>query len=89
MFGALAHGVPQVVIPQGADNFVNGDLVERCGVGLSILPADLNPAQVRRCVRAILDGPSFAARAAELEREVAAMPDAQAVAGDLAARFGS
>jgi UDP:flavonoid glycosyltransferase YjiC (YdhE family) len=89
MFGALAHGVPQVVIPQGADNFVNGELVERCGVGLSIRPDDLNPAQVRRCVRAILDGTSFAARAAELEREVAAMPDAQEVAGDLVARFGS
>ncbi len=89
MFGTLAHGVPQVVIPQGADNFLNGDLVERAGAGLSILPADLNPARVRSCVRALLDDASFAARAAELEKEVAAMPDAQEVASDLVARFGS
>lgn len=24
MFGALAHGLPQLVLPQGADQFLNG-----------------------------------------------------------------
>lgn len=88
MFGAVAHGVPQVVIPQGADNFVNGERVERCGVGLSILPADLNPAEVRRCVRAVLGDAAFTVKAGELEREVAAMPGANEVARELADRFG-
>ena len=88
MFGALAHGVPQVVIPQGADNFVNGEHVERCGVGLAILPADLNPDEVRRCVRAVLGDAAFTTKAAELAREVAAMPDANEVARELADRFG-
>jgi hypothetical protein len=86
--GALTHGVPQVVIPQGADNFVNGEHVERCGVGLSILPADLNRAEVRRCVRAVLGDAAFTVKAGELEREVAAMPGAKEVARELADRFG-
>jgi MGT family glycosyltransferase len=88
MFGALAHGVPQIVIPQGADNFVNGEHIERCGVGLAILPADLNPDEVQRCVCAVLGDAAFTAKAAELAREVAAMPDANEVARELAARFG-
>lgn len=33
MYGSLAHGVPQVALPQGADNFVNGWLLARCGAG--------------------------------------------------------
>jgi hypothetical protein len=35
MFGSLAHGLPQVVIPQGADNFANGELLNRVGAGTS------------------------------------------------------
>ena len=87
MFGALAHGVPQVVVPQGADNFVNADHVERSGIGLSILPGELQPAEVRRCVRAVLDDPSFAAKATQVEREVAAMPGADEVANQVVTRF--
>ena len=36
-FGCLAHGVPQVVIPQGADNFINAAMVERCRRGVDAL----------------------------------------------------
>ena len=89
MFGAVAHGVPQVVIPQGADNFVNAKNVERAGVGLSILPGDLRADEVRRRVRAVLDDRSFAEKAAQLERELAAMASADDVAGELATRFAS
>lgn len=89
MFGALAHGCPQVVLPQGADNFLNGELVERCGVGLSVLPGSLTPAEVRRCVRAVVDDPSFSTNAARLKGELASMAGPDDVAGALAARFGS
>ncbi|MBV9660823.1 MAG: glycosyltransferase family 1 protein [Acidimicrobiales bacterium] len=87
MFGALAHGLPQVILPQGADNFLNAQHVEGAGVGLAILPDSLNPAEVRRCVRAVLSDSSFARNAKELEHEFAAMPDADEVARFLAARF--
>jgi UDP:flavonoid glycosyltransferase YjiC (YdhE family) len=29
MFGALSHGLPSVVLPQGADNFDNGTMRAR------------------------------------------------------------
>jgi len=87
MFGALAHGLPQVVVPQGADNFLNGELVERCGVGLSMLAGSLGPAEVRRCVRAVLGGSSFSTKAKELERELAAMQSGEEVARYLGTRF--
>jgi UDP:flavonoid glycosyltransferase YjiC (YdhE family) len=88
MFGALAHGLPQIVLPQGADNFLNGENVERSGAGLSILPDSLEPDEVRRCVRAVLSGASFAANAEKLEKEVADMPSADEVSRDLVTRFG-
>ena len=87
MFGALAHGVPQVVIPQGADNFLNAQHVERAGIGLSILPGDVGPARIGQCVRAVLDNQSFAEQAAQVEREIAAMPGPEDVATQLATRF--
>lgn len=88
MFGALAHGIPQVVVPQGADNFLNAELVAKCGAGLSVLPELLNPTGIRRCVRAVLDDSSFSTSAEKLATEVAAMAGANEVAGELAARFG-
>ena len=36
MFGALAHGLPQLVLPQGADQFANGAAVRRAGLGLTL-----------------------------------------------------
>lgn len=89
MFGALTHGLPQVVVPQGADNFLNAELVGNCGAGLSILPDSLDPAEVRRSVRAVLDEPSYATSAKKLGAEVASMADADRVAADLAARFST
>lgn len=87
MFGAVAHGLAQVVVPQGADNFLNADNVERCGIGLSILPGSLTPAEVRRCVLAALGDPSIAANCKRLEDEFSRMPGPDEVARDLVARY--
>ena len=54
MYGSLAHGVPQVVLPQGADNFVNGWLLARCGAGVTIGPEELSSDAVRDGVRLVL-----------------------------------
>jgi UDP:flavonoid glycosyltransferase YjiC (YdhE family) len=71
--GSLAHGIPQVVIPQGADNFINGDLLSAAGVARSLLPADVSATAVRDAVRAILGDPSYAASARRLAREMGAL----------------
>jgi UDP:flavonoid glycosyltransferase YjiC (YdhE family) len=75
MYGSLAHGVPQVVLPQGADNFVNGGLLARCGAGVSIGPDEFTPGAVRDAVRLVLADPSYRDTARRLARELAALPE--------------
>ena len=88
MYGSLAHGLPQVVLPQGADNFVNGGLLATCGAGLSIGPEQLTPAAVRDAVRSVLTGPSYRDTALQLREEMAALSDPANVARGLRDRFG-
>jgi UDP:flavonoid glycosyltransferase YjiC (YdhE family) len=85
MFGAMAHGVPQVVIPQGADNFRNAEYVARAGIGLSILPDELEAAAVRRAVGELLADSGYAERAATVAGEIEAMPSADQLVQDILA----
>ncbi|GAA4581431.1 glycosyltransferase [Planotetraspora phitsanulokensis] len=39
--GALAVGVPQLILPQGADQFANAEAVSAAGAGLRLLPEEL------------------------------------------------
>jgi len=59
MFGALAHGLPQVVIPQGADNYINADAVTAAGLGVALRTADLTTDAIREAVDTVLHDPSF------------------------------
>jgi UDP:flavonoid glycosyltransferase YjiC (YdhE family) len=69
MFGALAHGLGQLVLPQSADNFVNADA--RAGYGMRLLAEQVSPASVADAVRTLLTDPWRARRAAT---EIAATP---------------
>lgn len=89
MFGSLAHGLPQVVIPQGADNFTNGQALADAGAGTVVAPGELSPERARHDVRRVLDDPSFSEAAAKMAADIAAMPGPDAVARSLLARFGS
>jgi UDP:flavonoid glycosyltransferase YjiC (YdhE family) len=40
--GALTVGAPQLLLPQGADQFANADAVNAAGAGLLLLPAELS-----------------------------------------------
>jgi UDP:flavonoid glycosyltransferase YjiC (YdhE family) len=83
MYGSLAHGVPQVVLPQGADNFVNGWLLARCGAGVTIGPDDVTPEAVRDAVRLTLEEPSYRDTGRRLAAELAALPEPAEVARTL------
>lgn len=84
-FGALAHGLPQVAIPQGADNFVNAAMLERAGAAVA-LRGDVTATAVRDAVRAVLAEPGFTAAARTAAAEIAAMPGPDDVAALLRAR---
>ena len=83
--GALAHGVPQLLAPQGADQFLNAEAGDWAGVGIRLTPGELDPARVREAAERLLADGSFAARARALAREIAAMPDPDAAAAGVEA----
>jgi UDP:flavonoid glycosyltransferase YjiC (YdhE family) len=88
MFGALAHGLPQVVIPQGADNYINADAVAAAGLGVALGPADLTADAVRDAVDRVLHDSSFGTAAAIVADEIAAMPSHADVAASLRTVIG-
>lgn len=60
----LAAGRPMLVVPFGGDQLQNARRVERLGVGIALLPAELTSDAVRAAIARLIDDPSFAARAA-------------------------
>lgn len=87
MYGSLAHGVPQVVLPQGADNFVNGWLLARCGAGVVIGPKKFSSDAVRDGVHQVLEQPSYRETGRRLAKELAALPEPSEVARSLRNRI--
>jgi hypothetical protein len=88
MFGSLAHGIPQVVVPQGADNFINGDLLQRAGAAKVLLPGEATTERVKNAVGSVLEESSFAESARSLAEEIAAMPSPDEVAHALRRELG-
>lgn len=71
---ALAQGLPLLILPQGADQYIIGDLVLAAGAGLVLAPAEVNPSTVRASVFALLNEPTRWVGAHRLQQEIAAMP---------------
>lgn len=80
---ALAAGLPQVCLPQAADQFLNAAAADAAGCGVAILPAAFSPDAVRAAVRRILEEDAIRAAAQKLSDEIAAMPRATEVAEQL------
>jgi UDP:flavonoid glycosyltransferase YjiC (YdhE family) len=74
MLGALAHGLPQLVLPHGADQFLNARALLDAGAGLRLLPEEITPESVADAARALLGEPAYRDAAAGLAAEIAAMP---------------
>jgi len=77
--GALAHGVPMVVAPMGADQELNADRVNALGAGVVLDPVHATGDDVRRAVTRVLEDPRFTAAARRVSGEVAALPPATSV----------
>ena len=72
----LAAGLPQVCLPQAADQFLNAAAAARAGCGIAVLPADFSPGSVRAAVERVLDDVTVRAAAERLRDEIAGMPSA-------------
>lgn len=77
---ALAHGLPLVLVPQGADQFENAVRVEDAGAGIVVMPEDLTGGAVRSALHRVLDEPSFSNAARRIAAEIASMPRPDEVA---------
>jgi UDP:flavonoid glycosyltransferase YjiC (YdhE family) len=83
MFGALAHALPQVALPQAADNFINAELLARTGAATVIQPDELTAEALAAAVTNLLQNPSATQKARVVAEEIAAMPTAEKVAQQL------
>lgn len=72
--GALAAGLPQLFLPQGADQFANAETVLETGAGGRVLPEEFNADVVAEQARKLLVDGSVTAAARRLSAEIAGMP---------------
>jgi UDP:flavonoid glycosyltransferase YjiC (YdhE family) len=80
VLAALAMGIPQLCLPQRADQFLNAEVVSRAGAGLAIPPADVDATGVAQATRRLLDESSFRHAARTVADEIARMPSPDKVA---------
>jgi UDP:flavonoid glycosyltransferase YjiC (YdhE family) len=79
VLAALALGIPQLCLPQAADQFLNAAAVARAGAGLAIRPEEVDAAGVGDAIRQLLDDTRFRAQARRVADEIASMPSPEAV----------
>jgi UDP:flavonoid glycosyltransferase YjiC (YdhE family) len=80
MLGALAHGLPLLVVPQQADQFDNAAAAARAGAALVLMPDALAEAAVQEATAVLLADGSHRRAAQAVADEIAAMPSADEVA---------
>ena len=85
---ALSAEIPQLCIPQAADQFLNAAACDGSGTGLSLQPGSVSVDQVDDAVSRLLSDPAVRDAAARVSREIAAMPSAHAVADRLHTQYG-
>jgi UDP:flavonoid glycosyltransferase YjiC (YdhE family) len=82
-FGALAHGCPLLLLPQGADQFENASACADAGAAIALFPGDQTPAQLRAALTELLGEPAYAEAAQRIADEIASAPSAAQVADRL------
>lgn len=83
VLGALEYGVPQLVLPQGADQPFNGALVARAGAGRQLTNDERTPGAIGAAVEAMLGESPERAVARRIAGEMAALPGPAQVAAEL------
>jgi MGT family glycosyltransferase len=85
---ALAHGLPQLIVPQGADQYLNAQALARSGAGLVLAPDAASAQAAHDATRPLLDEPEHTEAAQRIAAQIADMPAPDEVAALLADRFG-
>jgi UDP:flavonoid glycosyltransferase YjiC (YdhE family) len=81
--GALAHGVPQLCLPQLADQFRNAAAGSGRGVCLALQPGEADEARVRGAVEHLLRDEGTRRAASAVQEEIREMPSPARVGAEL------
>jgi hypothetical protein len=74
LLGALAHGLPSVLLAMGADQMHNAARAEAVGVARRLHPVTATADDVAAAVDEVIADPSFREAAARFHHEIAALP---------------
>jgi UDP:flavonoid glycosyltransferase YjiC (YdhE family) len=77
---ALGHGIPQLCVPQAADQFVNAAACVRSGAGLAIQPGEVTEDNVRAATERLIGETAFGRAAQHVRSEIQDMPGPDVVA---------
>jgi UDP:flavonoid glycosyltransferase YjiC (YdhE family) len=75
VLGALEVGLPQLLLPQGADQFVNAEMLTAAGAVRALTNDAQQPGAIEEAVRALLGDCPERQAAARLRDEIASMPE--------------
>ena len=82
--GALSAGLPQLCLPQAADQFRNAEATVRSGTGLALTPEQVTPDQLQHAIHDLLGQRAYKKAAVGVATQIAAMPHPTTVVGTLA-----
>jgi UDP:flavonoid glycosyltransferase YjiC (YdhE family) len=85
VLSALALGLAQLCLPQGADQFLNGDALAASGAGRSLDPAEATPEAIGAAVAELLHDDRYRQAARRVAASMATMPAPEEVASILEA----
>jgi MGT family glycosyltransferase len=74
VLGALAHGLPMVLLPLGADQPLNATRCEALGVAVVLDALTAAPQAVGEAASGVLAQPTYRRYAARMRNEIAALP---------------
>jgi MGT family glycosyltransferase len=74
VIGALANGLPMVLLPMGADQPDNAQRCVEIGTAQILDPITVTPPQVRATVSVTLAEPGYRSRAGRVRDEISALP---------------
>jgi UDP:flavonoid glycosyltransferase YjiC (YdhE family) len=80
---SLGLGIPQLCLPQAADQFINAGQGAAAGAALALGPGEATAGAIAEALGRLLHEESFAAAARRVATEIAAMPGPDEVAGVL------
>ena len=83
VLSALEVGLPQLLLPQGADQFFNAEILTEAGAGRGLPNDAQQPGAIGEAVQALLGDASERRTAAKLRDEIAAMPSPADVVPEL------